>query len=187
MVNIVTLNGKRHLVDVAFGSNSPLRPVPLESGIVFDGVGEQRGKLEHRALTQHTDKDQRIWVYSTQEDRQAPWKEQYCFMDIEFFPADFEVMNLSTMTSPRGLFVKTVVASIVLLDDKGKPCGKTTLNQDYLRIRKNGEDDVTKLETEEDRVAALEKHFGICLSAKEREAIRGLPSELKHKAPGADF
>jgi arylamine N-acetyltransferase len=187
MVNIVTMNRKRHLVDVAFGSNSPLRPVPLESGIVFDGVGEQKGKLEYRTLAQHSDKDQRIWVYSIQERRQAPWKEQYCFMDIEFFPADFEVMNLSTMTSPRGLFVKTLVASMVLLDDEGKPCGKVTLNHDYLRIRKNGEDNTAKLETEEDRMAALEKHFGIHLSAKEREAIRGLPSELKHKAPGADF
>lgn len=187
MVNIVTLNGKRHLVDVAFGSNSPLRPIPLESGIVFDGVGQQKGKLEYRAIAQHSDKDQRIWVYSTQETRSVPWKEQYCFMDIEFFPSDFEVMNLSTMTSPRSIFVKTVVASIVLLAAEGEPCGKATLNHDYLRIRWNGEDKVTKLETEEERVAALERHFGIRLSTKEKAAIRGLPSELKRNAAGADF
>lgn len=188
MVNLVTIDEIRYLVDVAFGSNSPLRPIPLESGIEFDGVASSKGKLEYRALAQHSDPNQRVWIYSTQEDTKDPWKEQYCFVETEFFPADFEVMNLSTMTSPQSFFVKTVVASRILLDDEHKPIGKITLNQDYIRIRNGGVEVITKkLETEEDRVAALEKYFSISLSTQEKEAIKGLSSELKHQVPGADF
>jgi arylamine N-acetyltransferase len=188
MVNLVTIDDTRYLVDVAFGSNSPIRPIPLESGIEFDGVASSKGKLEYRALAQHSDPNQRVWIYSTQEDSTAPWKEQYCFVETEFFPADFEVMNFSTMTSPQSFFVKTVVASRILLDNEHRPIGKVTLNQDYIRIRNDGiEEIMVKLETEEDRVAALQNYFSISLSTQETDAIKGLSSELKHQAPGADF
>src|SRR5690349_17877726 len=118
MVNIVTVDHRRYLVDVGYGANNPCRIVPIERGIEFENICPVRGKLEHKALPQHTDPEQRVWVYSTQENRDGPWTEQYAFVDMEFFPADFEVMNLSTMTAPESYFVKTVLATKVLLNPR---------------------------------------------------------------------
>lgn len=199
MVNIVTINKTRYLVDVGFGSNGSVHPVPLENNRIFTTVSPVRGKLEYKSLSQHTDQaSQRIWVYSTQENQSAPWKEMYCFAaNMEFFPADFEVMNLSTMTSPQSFFVQTVMCMWLLLnddshndiddeDDKKErqpgpgPIGVLILHKDYVKRRIGGKSEIIEhFESEEQRVEALERYFGIVLTRKEREAIRGLPSELK--------
>lgn len=204
MVNIVTINNTRYLVDVGFGSNGSVHPVPLEHNHIFTTVAPARGKLEYKSLSQHSNPDQRIWVYSTQENESAPWKEMYCFAaDTEFFPADFEVMNLSTMTSPQSFFVQTVMCMWLLLSDdsdKGnsdsghgsdddddenkredlKAVGVLILHKDYVKRRIGDKSEIIEqFESEEQRVHALERYFGILLTKKEREAIRGLPSELK--------
>ena len=191
MVNIVTINNTRYLVDVGFGSNGSVHPVPLEHNHIFTTVSPVRGKLEYKSLSQHSDQtNQRIWVYSTQENESAPWKEMYCFAaDMEFFPADFEVMNLSTMTSPQSFFVQTVMCMWLLLNDddeeeekKGElePIGVLILHKDYVKRRLGDKSEIIEqFESEERRVEALERYFGIVLTKKEKEAIRGLPSELK--------
>ncbi|EGO54175.1 hypothetical protein NEUTE1DRAFT_124490 [Neurospora tetrasperma FGSC 2508] len=189
MVNIVTINNTRYLVDVGFGSHGSVNPVPLEHNYIFTTVSPARGKLEYKSLSQHTDPtNQRIWVYSTQENPSAPWKEMYCFAaDTEFFPADFEVMNLSTMTSPQSFFVQTVMCMWLLLNDNNndddkqeQPIGLLILHKDYVKRRIGDKSEIIEqFESEEQRVKALQKYFGIVLTRKEKEAIRGLPSELK--------
>lgn len=182
MVNIVTINNTRYLVDVGFGSNGSVNPVPLEHNYIFSTVSPARGRLEYKSLSQHSDPNQRIWVYSTQDNEAVPWKEMYCFTaDTEFFPADFEVMNLSTMTSPQSFFVQTVMCMWLLLDDsKQNPIGVLILHKDYVKRRIGDKSEIIEhFESEEDRVEALEMYFAIVLTSKEREAIRGLPSELK--------
>ncbi|KAJ4390335.1 hypothetical protein N0V85_007323 [Neurospora sp. IMI 360204] len=190
MVNIVTINNTRYLVDVGFGSNGSVNPVPLVHNHIFPTVSPVRGRLEYKSLSQHTDPtNQRIWVYSTQENSSALWKEMYCFAaDMEFFPADFEVMNLSTMTSPQSFFVQTVMCMWLLLDDddddddkkEQQPIGVLILHKDYVKRRIGDKSEIIEhFESEEQRVKALQKYFGIVLTKKEKEAIRGLPSELK--------
>ena len=181
MVNIVTIEGQRYAVDVGFGSNCSIQPIPLQSGVEFDGVLPVRGKLEHRSLAEHSDPSQRVWVYSAREDANAPWKEMYSFLPVEFFPADFEVMNLRTMTSPRSFFVKTVLAMRMIRDEAtGDLTGLLILHKDYVK-RRVGEKSETleELKTEEQRVRALEKYFWIVLSPVEQRAIRDLPTELR--------
>ena len=184
MVNIVTINDKRYLVDVGFGSNGSVHPVPLEENHIFTTVAPVQGRLEYKSISEHSDSSQRIWVYSTQENDSAPWKEMYCFAaDMEFFPSDFEVMNLSTMTSPQSFFVQTVMCMWLLLDEEKEerpPIGVLILHRDYVKRRIGGKCEIIEhFESEGQRVNALERYFGIALTSKEMEAIRGLPSELK--------
>ena len=183
MVNLVNVEGKRYLVDVGFGSNGPMRPALVESGHEFTSIAPFRGRLDFKNIEQHTDPSQRIWVYSSQEKPDAEWKEMYCFADIEFFPADFGVMNLSTMTKPQSYFVQTVLAMRTILNaEAGDAEGVMILHGDYIKRRLGGKSEILEtLETEEQRIKALEKHFQIVLKPEEQRAIRGLATELKSK------
>lgn len=183
MVNLVTVNGKRYLVDVGFGSNGPPHPVPLEHDHKFVGIAPTHGKLEYRALAEHTDSNQRVWVYSAQENEDAPWKEMYAFVELEFLPGDFEVMNFKTMTSPQSFFVQNVTCMRTIMDDKKeKAVGLLILHRNYVKQRLGDQSDILDtLETEEQRVMVLEKYFGIVLSPEEQRAIRGFANELRGK------
>ncbi|OIW25441.1 cysteine proteinase [Coniochaeta ligniaria NRRL 30616] len=181
MVNIVTIDQKSYLVDVAYGSNGPYHPIPLEPDIEFNGIYPAQGKLEYKALPQHTDPKQRVWVFSSRPDADAAWKEEYAFVETEFFPGDFEIMNMMTMTAPQSLFVQTVIATRILLNQQdGEPEGVIILFKNYIkrRIRKHTEI-IQTLTTEDERVGALKDYFFIELKPEEQRAIRGLPSELK--------
>jgi arylamine N-acetyltransferase len=185
MVNLVTISGTRHLVDVGFGSHGATRPVPLQHGIEFPILDTFRGKLEYRALDMHTDRDQRLWVFSSREDESDPWRENYAFAELEFFPADFAVMNLHTSTAPQSFFVQTVVAEKTMEtggEEDEVPVGVIILFRDYVKIREGGKwTVVARLETEAQRIGALRKFFNITMSLREERAIRGLASELKEK------
>ena len=181
MVNIITIAGKRYLVDVAFGSNGAPHPVPLEHDHEFVGIAPMRGRLQYRSLTEHSDDGQRVWVYSAQTDADAAWNDMYHFVELEFLPGDFEVMSARTSTAPTSFFVQSVMSMTTVLDEAGeKPVGVRILHRDYVKRRVGAETEIVeKLAQESERVAALEKYFGIVLSPEEQKAIRGLASELR--------
>lgn len=183
MVNIVTIDGQRYWVDVGFGSGCSIQPIPLQSGVEFYCVPPLRGKLEYRSIAEHTDPSQRLWVFSSQDDSNAPWKETYVFSDVEFFAADFDVMNLSTMTSRRSFFMKTVLAMTMIPNDQtGELEGVLILFKNYVKRRVGDTTEILEeLTNEEQRVRALEKYFHISLKPNEQQAIRGLPTELVAK------
>ncbi|KAK0628746.1 hypothetical protein B0T17DRAFT_573861 [Bombardia bombarda] len=181
MVNIVTVSSTRYLVDVGFGADTPPQPVPLLHPYVFPCVLPVRGRLEYKSIDEHTDANQRVWVFSSQEHADAPWKELYAFVELEFFPADFEVMNLSAMTAPQSYFVQTVVCVRTIMDDEVQgPVGVMILHKDYLKRRLGGETEIVqRFEKEVERVVALAVYFGIGLKGADQRAIRGLASELR--------
>lgn len=183
MVNIVTINDQRYVVDVGFGSHGPLQPVLLIDGHEFAGIAPVRGRLQYRRLEEHTDPNQQVWVYSTQLDKTAPFKDMYAFVMTEFLPGDFEVMNLRTMTISQSFFVQNVMCMRTILDEqKEYPVGLLILHRDYVKRRTVGKSEVIEqLEAEEQRVQALEKHFDIVLNLEEQKGIRGLASELTPK------
>ena len=198
MVNLVSVSDARHLVDVGYGAQDATRPVPLEDGVVFDNVPPRRGRLEYRALAQHSDPAQRAWVYSSQDGADEPWKEMYAFTETEFFPEDYEVMNLRTMTSPTSFFVQHVIAMRTEVDEDGaNTVAIITMFRDYVKRRASPDhrrtggsaqqpghvvEELARLETEEDRAKALEKYFFITLAPSERRAIKGLSSEMKESS-----
>jgi arylamine N-acetyltransferase len=181
MVNLVKIDDMRYLVDVGFGRGNAVVPLPLVSGHEIAGWGEQRLRLEHRAIAQHSDRSQRLWVYSYKESEKTPWKSCYAFPELEFFPADFEIMNLSTMTLRASWFTQQVICCRFRLDEsQEKVVGVTIVFGNRLRTIVVGKEGVdVELNGEEERVAALEREFGIVLNAAERRGINGLSSELK--------
>ncbi|KAK3361515.1 hypothetical protein B0T24DRAFT_684558 [Lasiosphaeria ovina] len=185
MANLVTINNTRYLVDVGFGSNGPPHPVPLVDGHEFVGIAPVRGRLQHRALEEHTDPNQRVWVYSTRDDAEGePWRDQYAFVELEFLPADFEVMNLHTMTAPQSYFVQTVLCMRTLLDERAQTAhGVVILHKDYVKTRVGAVETIETLETEEQRVRALDQYFKVVITPDEQKAICGLASELRPKGP----
>ncbi|POR39233.1 Arylamine N-acetyltransferase 2 [Tolypocladium paradoxum] len=182
MVNLVTVDGTRYAVDVGFGSLEPMCPVPLTPGFEFTQIAPCRGRLEHRALAQHTDPSQRLWVYSTQDDAAAPWVERNCFADVEFFPADYAPINYHLMTHPTSYFVQTVLAMRGVWDPEARRVGGVvTLHKAEVKRRMaGGEQELLEtLRTEEERVRALEKYFDVVLTPLEQRGISGMTSELR--------
>lgn len=182
MVNLVTVDGTKYVVDVGFGSLEAMRPVPLTPGVEFTQIAPRRGRLEHRALAQHTDPAQRVWVYSTQEDAAAPWVERNCFTEAECFPDDYALMNYHTMSHPTSYFVQTVLAMRGLWDEGARRVGGVlTLHKDEVKRRMAGAETelLETLRTEAERVRALAEYFDVVLTPLEQRGIRGMASELK--------
>lgn len=191
MVNIVTISSQRYLVDVGFGSSGPHHPIPLlpGAGVEEPNVGEQVVKLSHEAVEDCLDPSQKFWVYRYRHTNATPFIIGYCFTEVEFLQADFEVMNLGTSMIP-GLFTDNVICVKMLMDnidnEDGGTDGKVNLVGDItlfgseVKRRLGGKSEVMQiLETETDRLEALKKWFGIGLAGDEVSGIRGMQSELK--------
>ncbi|EFY86571.1 hypothetical protein J3459_015058 [Metarhizium acridum] len=183
MVNIVTIGGTRYNVDVGFGSHEPMRPIPLRHNYTFTQIAPRQGRLEYRSVSQHTDPSQRVWVYSTREDAQAPWEERNMFVETEFFRADYEAMNLSTMTASTSFFVQNVIGMRAVLDAAGHVEGVYTLfgNRVKRQMRDAEAEVVAELADEDARVRAIDDYFGVKLTALETRGIRGLATELRDR------
>jgi arylamine N-acetyltransferase len=181
MVNIVTVDNTRYSVDVGFGSHQPMQPVPLLDKHTFVQIAPRRGRLEHRSISQHSEPSQRVWVYSTQEDASAPWVERNLIVETEFFRADYEAMNMSTMSAKTSFFVQNVMAMRAILNEEtGVVDGIYTLFGNKVKRHMSNDDPqlVAELRTDEDRVRAIRDYFGVRLSDLEQRGIRGLPTEL---------
>ncbi|WAO96507.1 Hypothetical protein NCS54_01418200 [Fusarium falciforme] len=177
---LVTIQEQRYLVDVGHGSACPTKPIPLVTNTVISGIHQQQLRLEYKSLPEHTDKTQRVWVYSHRGNDESPWVEGYCFTDQECLTTDFEVMNHFPMTSPQSLFTQNVLAQRFLADENNSELiGSVILFRDRLKLNmpKVG---VTEhiLKNEAERVAAIESWFRIRLDAKDRRGIQGSPNEL---------
>ncbi|KAK4643817.1 hypothetical protein QC761_404860 [Podospora bellae-mahoneyi] len=187
MVNIVTIDNQRYLVDVGFGTNGATRPVPLQHGHRFLTVFPTEGMLEYRGIDANTDPNQKLWVYCVRQKEDDPWGEMYCFGELEFIPGDFEVMNMRTSSAPQSFFVQSVMCMKTRLDEgKQDPVGKVILHRDYLKQQNGNEAPITtRLLSEADRVEALKRYFDISLTLEEQQGIKGLASELKDRSKHA--
>ncbi|KAF5010513.1 hypothetical protein FDECE_3330 [Fusarium decemcellulare] len=181
---LVTIDEHKYLVDVGHGSPCPTRPIPLVPNTVVAGIYRQQLRLEYKSLAEHTDKGQRVWVYSHREHDEAAWIEAYCFTDLECLPTDFETMNHFPMTSPKSIFTHNIIAQRFLMDDDEKELnGSVTLFRNRVKInvaRVGTTEEI--LASESDRVAAIERWFRIRLEPKERTAIEGSQTELRKMA-----
>lgn len=184
MVNIVRIDGNRYNVDVGFGPFQPMRPIPLQDNYTFTQIPPRLGKLEYRSISQHTDPSQRLWVYSTQDNPSSPWVERNAFVEMEFFRADYEVMNLCAMTAKSGFFVQNVIGMRAILnEDTCQVDGVYTLFGNRLKRQMKMEkaEVLAEWDNENDRVSGIEKYFGVKLSHIERRGITGMPAELEMK------
>src|SRR5690554_1441991 len=116
MANIVTVNGRRYLVDIGFGANTPLYPLPFPSptataaGDALPSLTTDNRRLTLRRLlpTSHPSSPP-AWIYSHRASPSDPWIDAYALAPMEFHVSDFAVMNYWTMTN--SFFAHTVICT----------------------------------------------------------------------------
>ncbi|KAF2628747.1 arylamine N-acetyltransferase 1 [Macroventuria anomochaeta] len=181
MVNIVTIGESKYHVDVGFGGNGPIVPMPLDrSDVVKEHIKPAATRLQWRNVPGNTDPTQRLWVYQHRRDEDSEFAMMYCFTELEFLPSDYVVMNYFTSTSKHVFFTRTIVLEKKILDDAGELAGQLIMSDKDLKWRIHGKKEKQiEFESEKDRLDALEEHLGIRFSEVERMGIQGLPSEIK--------
>lgn len=98
MANIITIDGQRYLLDLGFGSNTPLTPLPFPpASSPSITVANRKLTLKPLLSTSHPSTPP-SWVYSHRSSPGSPWTDAYALSREEFHAPDFRVMNLSTMT-----------------------------------------------------------------------------------------
>jgi arylamine N-acetyltransferase len=181
MVNIITIAERKYHVDVGFGGNGPIVPMVLDkSGSVQPHIAPASARLQWRNIPGNTDPNQRLWVYEHRIDGSSDFQIFYSFTELEFLPSDYNIMNYFTSTNAKTFFTRVIVGEKKIAGEDGElPVGTLILGNGDLKWRINGEKKKEiKFESEDDRVRAIEEHFGIKLSQVERDSIRGLPSAL---------
>ena len=192
MVNLVSIDDDKYMVDVGFGANNPASPLKLtrDSHAVTAGVGPALNRLSYESLPAHTNSGQRVWVFEHKDgEGEGEWLPMYCFVELEFLPRDYEVMNYFTATSGESWFTRRVVACRMVeeereRDEEGKEGTRLggvvmLVGGEVTRRLKGKKETVMVCETEEERVEALERWFGVRLSEEEKAGVRGKEVELK--------
>ncbi|KAK6440637.1 hypothetical protein LTR95_003144 [Oleoguttula sp. CCFEE 5521] len=183
MVNIVTIDNKRYLVDIGFGSGGPTKPIRLvHLEEVCNIAPDQYVRLKFQTIGEDEDERAKMWVLERREGGiEAEWRAVYCFPDyVEFLPGDYEVMNLHTSTSPTSFFTYTVLCTKCMLDEHGAEIIGTTVlfGKSVYKQVKGVKGEPTTFETESDRVNALKEWFGITLNTEQQAGIIGTPSAI---------
>nr|CBL43271.1 TPA: arylamine N-acetyltransferase 1 [Alternaria brassicicola] len=181
MVNFVTIGGTKYHVDVGFGAEGPVVPMPLErSGTIQKHIQPASTRLQWRNIPGNTDPNQRLWVYEYRRNDESDWEIKYAYSELEFQEQDFAMMNHFTSTSRRTFFTHMIVADKKILGDDGELVGKLSLAAKSLKWNMQGhKTKEIEFKSEGERIEALEKYFGIKLRRAERDGIAGLPSEIK--------
>jgi arylamine N-acetyltransferase len=181
MVILATINGKTYHIDVGFANFGTLTPLLLEDGASVNCVPGLIARLSYRSIAEYTT-DQKLWILETKFDDSDEWQLGYCFGTTEFLPQDFQTLNFRTMTDPTSWFTFTVVITrVTLREGKEEAKGTLTMFGDTIQRRVDGgaSEVVEVCKSEEQRVKALEKWFGVVLNQEQTEAIKGFVSEIK--------
>ncbi|KAL2840709.1 hypothetical protein BJX68DRAFT_184115 [Aspergillus pseudodeflectus] len=181
MVLIVTIDQRRYMVDVGFGNNVPTRPLPLEENTVSINIAPSEMRLIKDSLPELVDQTQKFWIYQIRFSSDSVWIPIYAFSEVEFLPQDFAMMNYQTYQLPSSWFTQMLVCVQLILDDAGQGLkGLYILAGKEVKRRVHGETEtVDTLESETDRVRALEKWFGMRLVDHEIAGINGLGSAMR--------
>ena len=130
-------------------------------------------------IAQTTDREQRVWQYQHRVEGQAEWQPVYCFTELEFLPADYEIMSFWTSQSRKSFFTYNIVAVKMILGGE-EVVGTLILEGGDVKRRVKGKTEhLRTCRTEEERVRALEEVFGLRLTDEERRGIGGMVTELK--------
>ena len=176
IVIIVTLDdGDKYHVDVSFSGDGPTRPIPLQVDHTISNLGTQQIRLVHSSILQF-ESDIKFWIYQYRNRPDAPWNSYYCFLEVPFIHADYEVM--SYFVSTRGYLTSNLVI-VKFLREEEEIVGKLMLVNGLVKKNTGGRTQVIReCLTEDERIDALRQFFGITLTHEQREGIRGRITEL---------
>jgi len=92
---------------------------------------------------------------------------------------DYEMMSFHVSTSPRIFFTQVVLATKLMKDERDGVLKRVNMMGKQVKVREGEKLEVVQeLQTEEDRINALERWFGVILTSDEREAINASPAKL---------
>jgi len=149
------------LVDVGFGADGPLAPVPL------DGTPVERGGDTNRAVPEGDG------VLVLQRRSGGGWADLYAVLPVPVHPVDYLVANHFTSTWPESTFVKTLTAQRPTLDARHQFRGRT-----YTR-RYGDESEARELDDGE-VLALLRDTMGLDVTEAEvRAALAGSPQTVR--------
>ncbi|KAF2231461.1 cysteine proteinase [Viridothelium virens] len=183
IVNIVTLSdGSRYMLDVSFGGDGAIHPLPLISGQITSNIGTQEIRLVYDNIPGQTtapSESQKLWIYQYRNSTEKPWNSFYCFPEMEFLHRDFVAFNYYTSTSPESFQTfQMLVVKFLRRDDHIS--GKLMLVDDTIKQNTGGRTEVLKTcKTEQERIDALKEWFGIILTEEQKRGIIGWNTELK--------
>ena len=188
MVLIVDLgHGRKWMVDAGFGGDCPLFPVALLNDLEDHSepnIGAQRSRCVPYAGQSTSEKANQLWIYQTQENRDATWQSQYCFSELEFFPQDFDLVSYFVDTSPQSYLTRSVVVVGYVMDDEDGIEAKKILRDSTVTRQGGGSKQTTReqlyiLHSEAERLEVLEIEFGLRLTVEEIDAIKGKSTEVR--------
>ncbi|WP_158102479.1 arylamine N-acetyltransferase family protein [Streptomyces africanus] len=142
---VAEAGGERWLVDVGFGDEGPLEPIPFRDGATLT-VGGWQWRL---------DDDGGEWVLRSLH--QDGWFDVYAFTTEAQYPIDLEVAAHFSMTSPRSVFRGHVVAMRV------GPEVRHVLRDRVLETRYPHFDDERRIIPAEDVVPTLRDVLGMSI------------------------
>jgi arylamine N-acetyltransferase len=184
-VSIVEIDGHKYYVDVAFGGDCAIQPIPLVEGLVHQNIGAQQIRLVRDWVPTQTKRteDAKLWIYQYRNGADKEWNPFHCFTLVEFMPMDWEVVNTFTSTSPQSWQTKTVIGIKFLRrtrdDGEEEIYGKRLLVDSLVKENLGGRTTVIlECKTDEERVAALEKYFDIKLTEEDKNGIKGWRTAL---------
>lgn len=155
MVVRVDLPEGPHIVDVAFGGQTPTGVLRLEPGIEQTTAHEPFRLVEHDGVLR-----MQSWV-------KDEWRSLYQFDLQPQLQVDYEVYNWHSATHPDSVFVNELVVARATID------GRYALRDGQITVHEldRGSDQRTLHSTAEVE-AVLENTFGIDLSTVDRPALR---------------
>lgn len=148
-ITLAELNGRRWLLDLGFGGNNPIEPIPFEINTAFEQFGDY-----YRLMTDEK------FGYVLQLKMLGEWRSLYGFTLEEYYPSDFAMMNYFNSTSPTASFTQQRMCARPTLQNR------ITLVNYELKIRqRSGEAETKFLEPGAAYLQALKEYFGIELAA----------------------
>lgn len=145
-VLLVTIGGEPWLVDVGFGGNGLLEPMPLEAG------AEIRQHSETFKLMSADDGE-----YLLQCRVHGEWESLYSFTMEVCQPINYKYPNYFHSHSPESIFLQRRICTIPTTE------GRKTLVDRTLSVRRQGKTEKSSAESDADYARLLNDHFGIVL------------------------
>ena len=145
-VLMVKIAGEPWLVDVGFGGNGLLEPIPLAAGARVRQCSE-----EFRLAASEPGE------YLLQCLVHEEWESLYSFMLVPCQPVDYHYPNYFHSHSSESRFMQRRVCTIPTRD------GRKTLVDRSLSIRRNGTSQKSVADSDAEYARVLHEHFGIIL------------------------
>lgn len=188
-MNIVTLSdGTKFSLDVGFGGDGPTTPIALVHDQPKTNLGSQEVRLVRDWIpTQlHRTEATKLWIYEYRNSVDQDWNAFYAFGETEAMEADFHNLNWYTGSHPESfqtftcIIVKFLRRPVSEDSEDQEIFGKRMLVNGVVKENLGGKTKVVEdCSTEEERLEALEKWFGMRFTEEEKAGIEGWGTELR--------